>query len=900
MVSCPKCSTPAPEGSRFCPSCATQLPESTVSPTQTSVPGDPTSASSQATPASLPSLEQSRFLPGAMVAGRYRIVGLIGRGGMGEVYRADDLKLGQPVALKFLPPAFEQDPGRLARLLTEVKLARQVSHPNVCRVYDVGDVDPSTGSGQARHFLSMEYVDGEDLASLLVRIGRLPGDRAAQMARQLCAGLAAAHEQGILHRDLKPANVLIDGRGRAKITDFGVAGMAETIQGAEVRAGTPEYMAPEQMAGTEVSVRSDIYSLGLVLYELFTGKQAFSAGSIAELARLQQETTPTNPSTLVDGFDPVVERVIQHCLERDPANRPPTALAVAAALPGGDPLAAALAAGETPSPELVAAAGDRVDVKPWLAWTCLAVVLIGLPLLVFFSSKVMLFAQVPLELPPEVLEARAQEIVAELGFEEPPAGTAQGFLHNTRYLGWMGDEVAAADWPDALAGPPSSLYYWYRQSPQPLTTVNQLRARVGWTDPPSTRPGMISVGLDTEGRLVRFLRVPTDEDAARADVAAPDWSALFAFAELDPDRFEPVEPKLAPPAYADQRAAWEGSFASRPELILRVEAAALGGRPVYFRTSGPWTESASTLQGTQRVLAFVASLVFAGLALAAALLARSNIRQGRGDRKGAKRFALFMLGVVLLIWIFSVNNVPGFQLINRFTIQIGTALVVAGIAWVTYLAIEPFVRRRWPDTLVSWARLLDGKWRDPLVGRDLVLGAALAVALVGLDQLTALAPSWIGQPVAYERPVLDELLGGRLVVASLLQCVTGIVVIMLALLSMVVFRVLLRKTWAAFLVTLLLIILFTAPTAVSTGQILLTSVFWFALLVVLMRFGLLAATAAMVLHMPLGHGTITANLGAWYGGYTIAAVLFLLLAAVYGFYTSFGGHSILGDHAFND
>ena len=200
-----------------------------------------------------------------MVTDRYRIVGLLGRGGMGEVYRADDLKLGQPVALKFLPPGLEQNPARLDRFLNEVRTALKVTHPNVCRVYDIGEVD-------GHHFLSMEYVDGEDLSSLLLRIGRLPNERAVQVSRQICAGLAAAHDQGILHRDLKPANVMIDGRGQVRLTDFGLAGLADAIGQDDVTSGTPGYMAPEQIAGQEVTVRSDIYALGLVLYEIFTGR----------------------------------------------------------------------------------------------------------------------------------------------------------------------------------------------------------------------------------------------------------------------------------------------------------------------------------------------------------------------------------------------------------------------------------------------------------------------------------------------------------------------------------------------------------------------------------------------------------------------------------------------------
>jgi serine/threonine-protein kinase len=211
-------------------------------------------------------IDHGRFVPGTLLGGRYRIVGQLGRGGMGEVFRADDLKLGQPVALKFLPPDVDRDPARLTQLHTEVRMARQVSHPNVCRVYDIDEQDGNT-------FLSMEYVDGEDLASLLKRIGRFPQERALEISRQICAGLAAAHERGVIHRDLKPANVMIDGTGKVRITDFGLAGAS----GQSVRAGTPAYMAPEQLAGAEVTVRSDIYALGLVLYEIFTGQRALEA-----------------------------------------------------------------------------------------------------------------------------------------------------------------------------------------------------------------------------------------------------------------------------------------------------------------------------------------------------------------------------------------------------------------------------------------------------------------------------------------------------------------------------------------------------------------------------------------------------------------------------------------------
>jgi len=156
---------------------------------------------------------------------------------MGEVYRANDMKLGQPVALKFLPAETARNERMLARLHAEVRIARQVSHPNVCRVYDIGEIE-------GLPFFTMEYVDGEDLGSLLRRIGRLPGDKAVEIARRICAGLAAAHDKGVLHRDLKPANVMIDGRGQVLLTDFGLAGLAGQVEGGEIRNGTPAYMAP--------------------------------------------------------------------------------------------------------------------------------------------------------------------------------------------------------------------------------------------------------------------------------------------------------------------------------------------------------------------------------------------------------------------------------------------------------------------------------------------------------------------------------------------------------------------------------------------------------------------------------------------------------------------------------
>jgi len=211
---------------------------------------------------------------------------------MGEVYRATDFVLNQAVALKFLSETHVSD-AALARLRNEVRVARQVSHPNVCRVYDIGFVE-------GQHFISMEYLDGEDLESLLRRIGRLSPDKASEFARKICAGLSAAHERGVLHRDLKPANIMIDARGNVQVADFGLAALADEIAPGDVRSGTPAYMSPEQKAGKELTLQSDLYSLGLVLYEMFTGRR-------------RSDSNSSSASELVKDLDPAVDRVIRRC-----------------------------------------------------------------------------------------------------------------------------------------------------------------------------------------------------------------------------------------------------------------------------------------------------------------------------------------------------------------------------------------------------------------------------------------------------------------------------------------------------------------------------------------------------------------------------------------------------------
>jgi serine/threonine protein kinase len=299
---------------------------------------------------------ENRLPPGMMLAGRYRIVDMLGRGGMGEVYSADDTILGQRVALKLLPEKYAQDTARIDRLRSEVRLARTIAHPHVCRVYDIGQAE-------GRPFLSMECIDGENLDDLLRRIGRVPADRAVEIGVQICRGLAAIHDSGILHRDLKPANIMLDGRGLVRIADFGLASVAEQVAEQSGMQGTPAYMAPEQLGAREVTVQSDLYALGLILHKLLTGRPAFEARTPQALYAMRSEAAPPPPSTLVRDIPPAIDAIITRCLAPNPRLRPASAREIETVLVGMAPgqaaaLVVAVASAALDRAKLAAQLGD--------------------------------------------------------------------------------------------------------------------------------------------------------------------------------------------------------------------------------------------------------------------------------------------------------------------------------------------------------------------------------------------------------------------------------------------------------------------------------------------------------------------------------------------------------------
>lgn len=899
LMNCPSCKTEQADTSRFCSACGAAL-RPDIEATVAHEPASPAAGSSVRS-SLFDSSHHGRFLPGTDVADRYRIVSLIGKGGMGEVYRADDLKLGHTVALKFLPKELANDLQRLEYFHNEVRLTRQVSHPNVCRMYDIAEVD-------GQHFLSMEYIDGEDLKILLRRIGRLPQDKGIQIAQQICAGLGAAHEKGVLHRDLKPANIMIDGKGQVRITDFGLAKLAEDGKRGEV-VGTPAYMAPEQIACGEATIKSDLYSLGLILHELFTGEAVYKAGSIPELQQAHESAELVPPSRLIDDMEPAVERAILRCLEMHPDRRPRSAAALASALPGGDPLAAALAAGETPSPEMVAnaAVSELMPLRTGVAWLCGMLML--LVAAAFLASKASILSESNLDTPVSLVRD-SQDIINDLGYTEPTHSTAYGFT-----------PVLPADHRMGR----SSMSFWYRQSTRPLIPTTRLSWVVTFDDPVAAMPGMLGVRLDSsDGRLMEFRAVPSANSEATSATTEDSAKLLFEKAQLDWTSRADLnsgDSYLYPLVRCDEQRAWRARWTGYKEETVFVRASFFQGRPVFFQvspnvTTDPRIQSVVyddkrlyTKPDSLRTIEWLAQLV---MLFAAIPLARWNLRLGRCDQKTAFRLGSLTFSVYMLAWFLQANHAASlYGEVSLLLSGLIWAAFMAGIWWLGYLAIEPFVRRIWPNALITWNRLFSGRYSDPLVGRDLLIGATLGIFTSPcLTMLFMVIHGHVTEDSSWEwlvqRP--DSLLGPTQVIAQLLFCFNDALLQGLYFLfSMFLLKLAIRRPlpifiafvllWGVSYSTVVLPGMGPNPGIISRAMAGLNFCAMAAVWATLMtRFGLLAFVAALFSTWVLDGFPITADLSASYAGNGRFAMAAVLVVGLYGFYTSsLSGRKLIAD-----
>ncbi len=838
------------------------------------------------------SIEHGRFVPGTVLANRYRVVGMLGKGGMGEVYRADDLELGQSVALKFLPDRLAADPHALERFRGEVRLARQVSHPNVCRVYDIGQID-------GQWFLSMEYVDGEDLAQLLTRIGRFNAERATELARQLCLGLHAAHEKGVLHRDLKPANIMIDGRGKLLITDFGLAEIADEIREDDIRSGTPAYMSPEQLAGREVTEKSDIYSLGIILHEIYTGKPVWEATSMAELLEKRNSGSAPTPSSHVSELDPLVDRVIERCLEPDPQKRPASALSVIASLPGGDPLAAALGAGELPSPEMVAAAGDNTRINLRLAVLALFAVAILLFMVGWLEEKTSTVNQSGLELEPAVLRNEVRNWLSDdLGYSEAPGEMIDGFNL-------------------LLDINPEATSYWYRQrrtgDPFIMRTFwssswsRMSSARPDFFAPSFERPGEVAVVLSGSGQLQYFRASPDVERFSDAVVSKPDWSTWltkertgYDFSDVSSERsqesstlherpaLERVEKHWwTPPDAFDSIAVWRGEDPDDGTAFF-IEAAAFRGQLTYYRKATDDQSLPVRYEYRERTPAL---LIYAVLLLFGSFVAWGNVRSGRVDQSGTIRLAAYVFVIQLVVlfgycrWTSDLDSLVG----DVLTMGVSQVLFVTARAVIWYLAIEPYVRKIWPQILITSSRLLNGQFRDSMVGRDILVGALAGTLGTVVWRANAFVQSrmegevWSGLATTNDLP----LSGSREIIATMFAAHSAsFFIAMFILLCLMMCRVALRSEFWGVIAAAAILTIFT--TSAHGGNWMITSVAGLMnsilFLAILVRYGVFAVLAGMTCRLVLDWFPLTLDSRNWYFENGSAAVLLITFGSLIGFY----------------
>lgn len=851
----------------------------------------------QGTNADKPVEGRERFLPGVVFAGRYRILGLVGKGGMGEVYRADDLVLGQTVALKFLPEFLAKSERSLSFFRNEVRLARRIAHPNVCCVYDIGEVD-------GQHFLTMEFVDGENLSTLLRRIDRLPYDKGIQVARQICAGLAAAHGLGIIHRDLKPSNIILDGRGHVRITDFGLAHLADDAVMARELAGTPAYMSPEQLGGQPATIRSDIYSLGLILYEILTGQRVWNTNSIQELSKLHQTETPLRPSIVLPEIHSDVENAILRCLAPDPRERPSSSLSVAATFPGSDVLAAVLTAGDTPVPEFVAATGGTGGLRPQLAVVLLLAVVGGLVAGTMLAGNLRTLEKAALVQKPAILEQKASDLLTDFGY-----GRAY------EYFGfhWESEEVKQGRHYDDV-DIEHSISFWYRTSPHTLVPPFVLRIasvgeRVRYTQPP-LEPGMSAVRLDKNGNLIEFLAKP-ETMPEPVPVSVPDeaWEKMFKASELPMSEFKLTKRDVPEPLIiaADRTIVWERASATRETgETERIRSSALRGQITSWRRIQ--SPSATGTNGIT-IGEIIEKLVYLMSIGGGLVFADRNRRQRRCDFKGAFRISLFVFAVYTLDWLVTADHVASIQEVMLLRTALAKSLFWSFSVWVLYLGFEPFIRRQWPRLMISWNRLLEGRWRDPLVGRDILIGCCVGfLAIPALGSLNLVLRKLLG---LHWLPAIPPIDGARLATLHLGECCAvsvlcdsacrgvwfsfGLLILLLGLLLIVrrfsVAVLLVFATFTAFLSY------YFGDRSPSWSWFLYMGMWVGMALLIEFKLGVLASATSFFVLAALIQLPVTSDMSRWYRDVAVEGQLALVLLAVYGFYTSLAGRPLLREPA---
>jgi len=429
-------------------------------------------------------------------------------------------------------------------------------------------------------------------------------------------------------------------------------------------------------------------------------------------------------------------------------------------------------------------------------------------------------------------------------------------------------------------------------------------AAVTLTDPPSTETGMREVVLDPRGRLHRFRSVPPQFDDSGGIVAPPPWRALFEAAGLSMSTFAETAPQWAPPDFADTRTAWVGPHPTLPDVTVRIEAAAYRGRPVFFEVIGPWTEPERMEPDRRSVIdqIFLALLfvVMAALIAAAAVLARRHIRTNRADRRGAFRVTAYLAIAGMAAWILRADHSKSLEgEVDMLFRAAGSFALLGIIFWTVYVALEPYVRRLWPDALLGWSRLLTGPLRDPCVGRDLLIGIAFGVALALIDVGKATVIPALGFPAPYPRyGYADVTLGDASagLWGALLESVSALGGALFAVLGIVILRLLLRVRWLALGVTAFLLS-FMAMYDMDPGlpwSLAFPLASGALLTLVAIRFGLLSLVVTWFVWGVIGGVPMTLQVSHWRADASNWTLAILIGLTLFGFDASRAGRPLFG------
>jgi serine/threonine-protein kinase len=548
---------------------------------------------------------------------------------------------------------------------------------------------------------------------------------------------------------------------------------------------------------------------------------------------------------------------------------------------------------------MVAAAGQKTAMKPLYAVACLVGIIAGLLAFTYLNGKQSLVLNSSLHHPPEVMASKARAVITQLGYSDQSADSAYGYDADQVCSDYYDKLSKSPDrWQPVREGKTPAVHFWYRQSPRDLVpnkerifTGSNFPLVVTASDPPENVSGMIGVKLNPRGQLIRFGVVPPQIIEANAKTSEPDWKQAFDLAGLDFARFTPTTAQWMPnpPGACDLQMAWTGVYGDQPELPIRVEAAAYRGKLVSFQIIAPYTQASRSTPWTTAEKSSQAfkTVVFFAILLGAIFFTRHNLRQGRGDRKGALRLTAFTFVTMLLGAVLGSAWDP-INLIRTFVAHTGNALYQSIWIGLLYLALEPFLRRRWPPALITWSRVLQGKLRDAVVGRDALIGILWA----SLSYPVFLLPMVAEGKLTNDAWFIHNLLGVRYGFAWMLGQVGWAIFFAFAcFLLFFLLMLLTRRQWIAGSITVLLSLVYAildgAPLNIAVGLF-----YYSGLVLVLLRYGLWATAVSIFAGSIINVSCLTLQFSAWYAGGAILGFVVLLALAGFAFYTSLGGQKV--------